>query len=401
MLTTSNTLKKLFFNKIIYISVFFFQTGLFGALFAQSGSWEVYNSSNTILSDSQVNAILIKDDIKWVGTNWGLYAFDDNTWTNYSAYLPHQQVRSLAFDNNGFLWIGTLDGLVVYDGENWMLYNDSIVNNQINTIAFDNENTAFVGTIDGLYQYNGSWSLLLDTSSFEPFINVTSLKFSNDSLCIGTMNGGFGYYYNGDVSWENTTSGLIDNTVFDFSIDDNNNKWLATPYGGLNVHLLNGSWLSYNTGFYESWPSNSLLSTFFDNTGLLWIGSNEAGIFSFTLEGGIPITTVYNSSNSGLPNNVVYCIQQDDNGIFWLGTQGGLVRWDQSVGVNEFYSKNTFNTIVKNHLNISNVSDISIYNLHGQKLIEKEKTKQINMSGFSPGIYLLQIDNVIHKLIKQ
>jgi ligand-binding sensor domain-containing protein len=397
-----NTYKRLFFNKVLYI-LLFVQTGLFGALFAQSDGWEVYTSDNTIIADNQVNVVVVKDGVKWVGTNWGLYSFNDVNWIDYSSFLPHPQVRSIAFDNNNNLWVGTLGGLVVYDGSGWVEHNsqNSILNNQVNAIAFSEGGAAYVGTIDGLFRLDSGWSLLLDASSFEPFINVTSLAFSGDSLCIGTMNGGFGYFYNNSTSWENTTTGLIDNTLFDFAIDANNNKWLATPFGGLAAHLTNGSWLTYNSGFYAGWPSNTLKSTYVDSDGLLWVGTNEAGFFSFYLDGGVPNTVVYDSNNCGLPNDIVLDITQDGSGVFWIGTQNGLARWDQVAGVGHLFNDVVFNNPVSDYLTLSESADVSLYSLQGQLLLKNKNAKQLNLSSFTSGVYLLNTSGRVYKILKE
>ena len=355
------------------------------------------------MADSRVNAVVLLDDVKWIGTAWGLYSFDDNDWVDYSSFLPHPQVRSLAFDNNNNLWVGTLGGLVIFDGEGWVEYNssNSIINNQINAIAFDDVGVAYVGTIDGLFRFENDWSLVLDSSFFEPFINVTSLAFSGDSLCVGTMNGGFGYFYNNFTTWESVASGLIDNTVLDFVVDANKNKWLVTPFGGLTVHLTNGSWLTYNNGFYEGWPSNSLGSAYIDNDSLLWIGTNEAGFFSFYLDGGVPNTEVYNTENCGLPNDIVLDITQEESGVFWIGTQNGLARWNQAVGIKNIVSDVTFNNPVLNTLNFSKPTDVILYSLQGEKLLEKQKTKQLNLSSLAASVYLLNIDGCTAKVVKE
>ena len=33
-------------------------------------------------------------------------------------------------------------------------------------------------------------------------------------------------------------------------------------------------------------------------------------------------------SNMGLPQNFIYCLEQDNNGFLWIGTGEGLVRYD-------------------------------------------------------------------------
>ena len=38
--------------------------------------------------------------------------------------------------------------------------------------------------------------------------------------------------------------------------------------------------------------------------------------------------TVYNSSNSGLPENFIRCINRDLSDTMWIGTNAGLACWD-------------------------------------------------------------------------
>jgi hypothetical protein len=63
------------------MSVILFQLGPLGALFAQ-GNWISYTNENTILVDNKINDILIVDGIKWIGTSWGLYTYDNSTWVD-------------------------------------------------------------------------------------------------------------------------------------------------------------------------------------------------------------------------------------------------------------------------------------------------------------------------------
>ena len=91
------------------------QLGPFGALFAQ-GSWTNYTTDNTILVDNQINDILIVDGIKWIGTNWGLYTYDNTSWTDYSDVLPHPLVNSISRDKDGNIYVCTLSGIAIFDG---------------------------------------------------------------------------------------------------------------------------------------------------------------------------------------------------------------------------------------------------------------------------------------------
>ena len=37
-------------------------------------------------------------------------------------------------------------------------------------------------------------------------------------------------------------------------------------------------------------------------------------------------------SNMGLPQNFIYCLEQDNDGFLWIGTGEGLVRYDGQIG---------------------------------------------------------------------
>ena len=201
------------------------QIGPLGALFAQ-GNWEYFTTDNSILVDNTINDILVVDNIKWIGTSWGLYSFDNTSWIDYTSELPHPKVNSINMDNEGKLYVSTLRGLAIFNGDNWEVLTpqNSILRSHINEIVFDNSNIAYIGTINGLYQINDDISNILDSSSLEPtFVNVRCLAFKGDSLCIGTVNGGLGYLYNDSISWYNSNNGLIDNTATDILVMDKEN----------------------------------------------------------------------------------------------------------------------------------------------------------------------------------
>ena len=95
-----------------------FQLGPLGALFAQ-GNWQSFTTENTILVDNQINDVLIVDDVKWIGTNWGLYTYDNTSWVDYTDVLPHPLVNSISIDKEGSIYVCTLSGIAIYDGISW------------------------------------------------------------------------------------------------------------------------------------------------------------------------------------------------------------------------------------------------------------------------------------------
>ncbi len=370
-----------------------FQLGPLGALFAQ-GNWQNFTTENTILVDNQINDVLIVDGVKWIGTSWGLYTYDNDTWVNYTDVLPHPFVNSIACDKEGNIYACTLSGIAVYDGISWetITSQNSIMTSHVNEVVFDDNNVAYVGTIDGLFTINnGDVSLLLDTSSLENnFINVRCLAFKGDSLCIGTVNGGLGYLYNNTISWYNTSNGLIDNTATDLVVD-NENLWITAPYGGLISQLISESFLVFNTGYFSDWPSNSLNTLYKDNDeNLFYIGSSGGGFFSFTYESGIQSTTTYNTDNSDLINDFVLCIEKDEQG-YWIGTEGGLVYWSM---VADIETKNNIPYFYQNmsQLVFEKPSDINVYSLDGKLVFSSKKTTSVDLSFLTKGYYIADIN---------
>ncbi|MEE3037773.1 MAG: two-component regulator propeller domain-containing protein [Bacteroidota bacterium] len=386
-------MKKSLYNNPYLIAWIFLLIGSNSTLFAQD-NWINYTTDNTPMSDHQINDILIVDGIKWVGTNWGLFSFDNTTWSDYSAFLPNNQVQSLVLDNNGHLYVSTLGGITIFDGSNWeqLTPQNTPLPSHINELVFDQSNVGFIGTINGLYKKeNDLITLLLDSSSLEPdFVNISALAFKGDSLCIGTVNGGLGYWYNDSISWYNTTNGLIDNTANDLLVKDQN-LWISCPYGGLTAQLTNGSFLTFNTGFFPNWPSNSLTTLQLDEQ-LIYVGTIAAGFFEFSFQDGIHNTSVYNTQNSELINNTVLCFEKGDDG-YWIGTEGGLVNWNKSSSVNDDVINRTLFNVYENKIILYKDYSFAIFSLDGKKLMQSKGQKQINIGSLSKGLYILSIDS--------
>jgi ligand-binding sensor domain-containing protein len=393
----------LLFNKKTYLLILF-QTGLCGALFAQM-NWTIYNTENSPLVDNQINCLKINDDKLWVGTNWGLYSYQNDVWEDYSNILPNPKVKCISFNETGDMYVGTISGMVVYSDGTWETYNtsNSILSNQVNDVAF-HLNKTYIATIDGLFKIDEEISLVLDTSSLETtFVNVRSLATVGDSLIVGTVNGGLGYLYNDTMIWHNTSNSPInDNTSIDVAVGQNNNVWLAAPYGGLISHLNSGAWINYNTLSIQAWPSNSLNTILIDETNFMFVGSNGAGFFRFYYNSGIPSTNVYNTSNSGLPSNNVLCLLKESENNYWIGTESGLAKWNNSVGINNSnISRFSFNNYVVDKLILSEKRAVNIYSLSGQAVASSTDKKVVDLSHLSSGMYILQTNEEAFRIIKK
>lgn len=94
----------------------------------------------------------------------------------------------------------------------------------------------------------------------------------------------------------------------------------------VNCYAQNASWVIYNTS-NSGLPENSVRSIAIEDNGTKWIGTWGGGLAKFDGTN----WTVYNTSNSGLSDNFVSTIAIDINGDKWIGTwDGGLAKFDDN-----------------------------------------------------------------------
>ncbi len=414
-------------KKYFSIALFILLSGFCNA----QQAWTIYNS-NTVANfpSNSVHCIAIDStDIKWVGTDYGLAAFNDTTWTIYNTFnsgLTDNSIRSIAVDKFNNIWIGTfLGGLLKFDGDTtWTAYstlNSAIPDDYVKTIAFDTSGNIWIGTTIGLVKFDGdtTWKVYnISNSIFTLSDNIADINIdASNYFRIGTINGG--YLTIDDTIWTLYTipngSGIPDNTQLGIDVDQNGIEWLATPGNGLVAHPSSFTWSVYNQ-FTSQMPSSSASCLITKtNPDRIWVGTLDFGVVRKT---GLSFT-YFDMSNSPMPDVYVQCIANDANGIIWIGTQtGGLVKLDESqlTAVNEISSMNQlliFPMPVKNELNIINTGPVSsetkIMNITMTDLAGKDLNLQVNESspsGFkidlqslSVGIYFLQIQTADRKVV--
>jgi ligand-binding sensor domain-containing protein len=135
-------------------------------------------------------------------------------------------------------------------------------------------------------------------------------------------------------------SGLPCLSVFAVAIDKDNNKWIGTGGGRLGTQeaTLRGrglakfdgaNWSIFNSA-NSGLPDNTVRSLFYDNANNLWIGT-FGGLAKMSGNN----WQVFNRANSGIPSDSITCIAQDMDGIIWLGTQGrGIASFDGTSWTN-------------------------------------------------------------------
>jgi signal transduction histidine kinase/DNA-binding response OmpR family regulator/ligand-binding sensor domain-containing protein len=130
--------------------------------------------------------------------------------------------------------------------------------------------------------------------------------------------------------------------VRDIVQDQKGRVWIATDHGGVNIYdkttdkitvLLNDP-LNFN-----SISQNSDISLYFDNTGIMWVGTYKNGV-SYYHPGMFKFekSPLFFYRNPDLENKDCNTLCQDRKGNLWIGTNGsGLLKWDKASGSFRLY----------------------------------------------------------------
>jgi signal transduction histidine kinase/ligand-binding sensor domain-containing protein/DNA-binding response OmpR family regulator len=234
----------------------------------------------------------------WVGAQDGLKLLDVNTREAAPFPIPGitqtLDIRALLLDE-GNLWIGTYaNGLKVLNlskrklTEYFHIRNSSktICSNDVLSLYRDKKKNIYVGTTWGLCRYNRL------TDDFE------ILNF------VGSMT-----------------------SVFDILEDRAGYLWIATDNVGVfRFNPANNQWKHYvrEEDHRGSITSNSIITLHEDLNGRVWFGTNGGGLCYFDEKTESFID--FDPKNQFLSSKVIYSIEEDILGNFWISGNAGLLR---------------------------------------------------------------------------
>ncbi len=260
---------------------------------------------------------------KWFGTNaGGMSRYKNGEWKTYFPMhgLADYWIYSFANDNNGGLWIGTWAGANYLDLESGLFktYVKELINEWVYGLAVDKAGKVWFGTEGGVSRFDGklwkSWSHKDGIGGK----NADALPFSRNTGLGTRSRHDLGVLAGGKASYN-------PNYVFCLMADKQDTIWAGTWGGGV-AHFNNGKW-----------------------TNLM--------------------------KKDGLAGNIVYSMAQDDNGVYWFGTNRGLSRYD---GKN-WHTWNIHNGLASNDVYAIaiNGDEVWLANRGGVTLLGPKSTKKL------------------------
>jgi signal transduction histidine kinase/ligand-binding sensor domain-containing protein len=261
--------------------------------------------------------------------------------------LSHNYTTQILQDSQGYIWFGTLDGLNKYDGTNFTVYRHepenphSLRNDYINSIYEDRSGVLWIGTL-------GAWLEKYDRQKDQFNHFKISTDSSREKMLLEDRSGVFwvqlGNTYNADLfqfdrTKEEISPPIIQNTMAIYE-DRSGVLWLGMTNGQLIIYDRETDRFKPFSGIPEE-PENINI-IYEDHAGALWIGTEGDGLYRFEWErvantmGEVEVEFTHYQHDRfdpySLANNRISVIIEDQSNTLWIGSYGGLDRFDRESG---------------------------------------------------------------------
>jgi Signal transduction histidine kinase len=236
--------------------------------------------------------------------------------------LSHSTVNSIYQDEFNQMWIATRDGLNRYDGYRIEIFRPAIddvhgiFGNNIPRVTGDKKGTLFIQCMAGLVTYD------LKKQRFKVILrdSVRFIGYGQKQLWVARLNE-VNYLVPGEDTIRTFCKLDPDVTVTSIMEDPFSNLYVGTLSHGLLMIDGNGR----STTLIKD---ISVITTIVDKQERIWVGTLHNGLYCIDPKGAIANYSHIIYDKESLPNNYVRTICQDDMGYFWIGTYGGLARFD-------------------------------------------------------------------------
>lgn len=291
----------------------------------------------------------------WIGTwDGGLHLFDrtNQTFSRFSD-PEYTGLRSIVEEENGNLILGfNWLGILYFDKERKKLWKGPLTSlvygKKITKLLKDKENQLWIGTKKGLFLYKEDASTLqefpidpLQKGLLNAEIIVDIQERDNDQIWIATDGGGLNVYDVATGTFSvlpllNRSHGLNNRSVTKIFTDQNRRTWLGTSNGGLvqqEMYRKQIEHYTYEKGNATGLSGTSVIALSEGRDGGIWIGLDHGGLnFLDRTTGRFRHYKNRPEDPKSIAGDVIQEIYEDQAGKIFIGTyQNGFDILDQNT----------------------------------------------------------------------
>lgn len=315
----------------------------------------VYDFTNLLLPEQNYKIFSIYFDDNhstWIATSEGVFILTVasnrfHTYFNKNEYVPNSKaysIRGIVEDDNGFLYVNTYDGRqrINLETGNFVSLEDTIgvMHPELDIIKDSKGNIWFCGQRNIVQCYNPKTNEMKEIPCKHGMPSITynelNLKLYEDSkgrMWMGTQNGIYYLDTTAQAFIKFNAYGLCDqlnqSMVYALVEDETTGVlWAGTTTGLYKFdYALNRFTYRYSPDQKRPYyiPHDYILTIYLDKE-WLWLGTHEGGLIKWK-----PQTGDYEhfSVATGLSDNVIYGILEDENNYLWLSSNYGLMQFDK------------------------------------------------------------------------
>ncbi len=291
-------------------------------------SFEVYSKQNG-LPDNTVFDIKEYDGKKYFGTNNGLSVFDGKKFKTYTDKdgLKHNRIYVTYKDTKGRFWVATHGGMNMFKEKVLPFTGDSVLANKpVFSIYEDSKgNIWFCTLFNGLIKYDGvKFQHYLFTDKAEDVNNFVSsvIEISPDKYWVLSRTGLFEL----GAGKKAIDLKMPNIRMFHLFKDSRKNIWISSDAGAIKFAENKFTYYTMDNGLVD----NVVWRTMEDNEHNLWFISNQNGFSKLNTQ-----SFENYSVDQGLPSSTIYVVDEFENGVKWLGTDSGVVKFKDGKCIGE------------------------------------------------------------------
>ncbi|WCO02806.1 hybrid sensor histidine kinase/response regulator transcription factor [Psychroserpens ponticola] len=342
---------------------------------------------------SQSSAISIAQDSTgylWIATQEGLNKYDGKTFMHYKKQFEditkanYSKLGKVYVDRENVIWIITNSGnLEKFNRKNETFKKIESIKD-VSAIFQDTKLNTYIGTYNnGLYKIDKTTKDTLQVFKKEDFQkSISSIIQQKDAVIITALNGVINLDINTN-SYSNNSQTKAYYSCIDILKDGS--QVIGTYGNGLFIQS-NGEYIPFNTLGKSSLPNNlNIQSVLVDKNNKLWIATYGQGVYVLDFEQKtINHIKVNKNDVYAIHYDYVLSLFEDYSGIVWIGTDGaGLSYYDEHLS--------KFNILTNNQLPI----DVSVNQI--RSITKNNKSDDLWLGTFGEGLTKINFITNQHK----